>query len=417
VPAVALEGDKALDCPGAYATGAPVEGQNDGFEVAGQQRNFVALLPKGAPSGPVPLFVAFNGTGETGALFALRAGLARFAERGFLVLAPSSNGNGVGWPVWDAMRPPGTEAGANPDLAYFDRLVRCAAAHRPIDKNRIYVGGHSAGGIMTNRVLRERSGLVAGGIVASGVFSFTSPPGAAPLDPLFVVVTWGGDNDRYTGQAGGVDVGKFTFVEEASLASRFYANEPNVGHLACRGDDLGHSWLPINDAFVDLLLSHPKGLPGKGAVEAPTFADRPVTCDAAPFVAPKAAGPVCAGAPAGCEAACRLVSECAVSNATVASVLESQLEAFGFAGGTCGSCVANCAAAATGADDDEVLACIEARASSAACGIGLEGHLPMAAALNACCAGRSQSGYCRSFCGALASNAAADVFYPVCRTF
>ena len=75
------------------------------------------------------------------------------------------------WPEWDAMRQAGDTERPNPDLAFFDALVDCVAAHHPVDAARIYVGGMSAGGIMTNRVLRARSTLLAGGIAGSGVSS------------------------------------------------------------------------------------------------------------------------------------------------------------------------------------------------------------------------------------------------------
>ena len=64
---------------------------------------------------------------------------------------------------------------------------------------------------MTNYVLQRRSSLLAGGIVASGVFSLTSPAPPPVLDPMFVFVTWGGSNDQYSGH--GID---FNFDEKGN---------------------------------------------------------------------------------------------------------------------------------------------------------------------------------------------------------
>ena len=86
---------------------------------------------------------------------------------------------------------------------FFDKLVDCLAAHLEVDKNRIYISGKSAGGHMSNRLLRERSELLAGGVVASGVFELTEPAQPKPLGSMAVLVTWGGDNDEYTGSSGG----------------------------------------------------------------------------------------------------------------------------------------------------------------------------------------------------------------------
>src|SRR5690606_25388096 len=108
IPVVALESDPATDCPGKYAGAPPLEGVNEGFASAGQDREFVLILPADT-SAPRPLLVGFNGTGETGESFAARAKLQDFADSGFIVLAPSSNGNGTTWPIWDSLRQPGKE--------------------------------------------------------------------------------------------------------------------------------------------------------------------------------------------------------------------------------------------------------------------------------------------------------------------
>lgn len=422
VPPEALGGDPAAVCPGAYAATPLVAGDNEGFEIAGQSRDVLVIEPPASFEGPRPLFVAFNGTNESGPSFSSRADLEELAARGFVVVAPSSNGNGTLWPVWDSMHQQGTDdPDANPDLLLFDAVVACLAAHRPIDRHRIYVGGHSAGGIMANYVLQRRSELLAGGIVASGVFSLTSPEPASPLDDMFVIVTWGGNNDEYSGGSGGVAVPAINFVEQASIASAFYEEEADeVAQAHCRGANLGHAWLPINDWFASALLAHPKGIGHGGEARLPTLPEgAPATCSADAYVFESDVVVECPDASAveGCAAFCQFAGDCAVENATVGPILAPQLEGLGFSGEDnqeCGGCITHCEEAATTTADEEVLACIEAEQASSICGPGVDGALPIIEALEACCDGRADSPWCVDACTILWTNSAVRSFIPSC---
>lgn len=419
VPAVAIVADPATACPPAFQAGAPAAGNNGSFDVAGQTRSFFLILPDPSFEGPRPLFLAFNGTGESGPSFSQRAKLQDFADKGFIVLAPSSAGNGTVWPVWDAMNAPGEDSPDNKDLAFIDMLVPCTAAYYPIDQNRLYLGGHSAGGIMSNYVLQRRSAVFAGGIVASGVFSLTQPPTPAPLEPLFALVTWGGDNDAYSGGTGEVSVPTINFVEQAAIASAFYEAEPNVGQANCRGDNFGHAWLDGANAWMaDQLLLHPKGLPGSGDLTVDPAPAPGVTCSADPYTFEGGLTVLCPGSTtAGCNATCQLFADCAVENATVGPILAPQLTALGFSGSEntdCTGCVTNCEETAVQPADAGVLACIQDFADSATCGPGIDGALPAIDAINECCVGQSASAYCVEVCTVLLQNTATTSFLPTC---
>lgn len=410
-----LPSDPLAACPASYKTTAPKAGLVTGFEVAGQQREFVLILPPASFTGPRPLFVGFNGTSENGTKFATRAKLADFAAKGFVVVVPSSVGNGSFWPIWDGMRKPGGEASpANADLALFDSLVGCMAGHFSIDKKRIFVGGHSAGGIFTNKVLRARSKVVAGGIVGSGVFSLTQSGDAAPLDPMFVMVTWGGDNDSYTGTTpSGVNVPAFSFVEQASLASKYYEAQANVQQVQCRGDNLGHAWLPLNAWFADMMIAHPKGAAKTPIAAIPASA--PASCSETAYEVPPLPAITCgASATAGCQAACQLTADCIGENRTVGVVMKNQLTSFGFSGTSCGGCLTKCAQAGTSAANTAALSCFQTAQASAVCGAGIEGAFPHMAAVEKCCKGRSDSSFCVALCTSINQNEAASAFYPSC---
>lgn len=418
-PGPALGGDPARECPAPFNARKPVPGGNSGFTVAGQSRAFQLLLPPASFTGPRPILFAFHGTTENGQRFVNRARLAEWSAKGFIVVAPDAVGNGQLWPVWDAMRSP-LESSANKDVELFDKLLACTAAHYAVDKTRIFATGHSAGGIFTNRLLRARSKVLAGGVVASGVFDLTGGGGAPDvLDPLTVIVTWGGDNDTYTGTTpSGVHVPSFSFVEQAALATQYYDEQRNVAHAYCRGGDVGHAWLAINAWFTDVLLARPKGTTG-------AFAPPPapgVRCQTGAYALPPLPQVTCAAtARDGCQAACQLIADCAVENRTIAPVLGSQLSAFGFSstssGTSCGGCVQTCERGATTAADARVLACLERHQDGAQCSGGIEGAAPMILAVNECCQGQTSSNLCKGLCRGMNANDSARVLFPACRQF
>ncbi len=418
VPAVAVGGVPASACPGAYGTSAPTEGANGGFESAGQSREFELFLPPASFTGPRPIFFGLNGTNESGLIFSERAQLGQFADRGFIVVAPSSNANGAVWPVWDDMRMEG-DTRPNADVALFDDLLACVGAHFEVDANRVYIGGHSAGGIFANALLQRRSEVIAGGIVASGIFDLTSPPDRGALDPMFVLVTWGGPDDTYSGGPG-ITVPEINFVEQASISSQFYEAEAAVGQANCSitGTPSGHYWLPINDWFVDRLLEHPKGVPGNEVDFAvPPSPEPGIECTAAAFLFGSGAALECpSSTPSGCQTACQLMANCMVSNATVGPIIAAQAEMLGYGSidaPNCGGCVAKCEGDA-GPADQEIFDCLAPAIPM--CGIGIEGFMPSADAINTCCAGRTDSPWCIETCRIFRTNMLATSFFTTCNS-
>ncbi len=422
VPAVRLSGD-ASKCPAGFES--PVQsGQHSGFLAAGQSRSFWASFPESTFVGPRPVIVLFNGTGENGLGFFTRAQASAFVTRGFIVLSPDSNANGTVWPVWDGMRTPGTENDPNADLDYVDALLACTAVHQEIDQNRIYVGGHSAGGIFSNHVLQRRSQLLAGGIVASGVFDTTSPSPKAELDAMSVLVTWGGDNDAYSGSTTtGVTVPKINFVEQAAIASAFYEGAPKVEQAWCKGANVGHAWLsPANDWMVDFLLAHPKGLTADSPWQLAQPATPSATCGTDVVPPPAGTSVICApSATSGCQNYCQFIGDCVAENATVEPALGPQLEALGFTGaahGSCQNCIPQCEAdAIADASDAGVVACFETAFGAAKCGPGIPGAQPFIDAVNSCCKDKTASAICKRSCGAIKASSLAISFFPTCKAF
>lgn len=428
VPAEAVLAEANEACPEGFVDGPVAEGQHEGYLAAEQQRSFHLLTPDAeSVSGPRPLLVAFNGTGGNGAGFIESANLAPFVEKGFIVVAPDSNANGTVWPVWDAMRIGDDEGLPNPDLDYIDSLITCLAAHHEVDVNRIYLTGHSAGGLMANRVLRARSEVFAGGIVGSGVYDLTAPDPAPPLDAMAVIVTWGGDNDSFTGDSDDPDVAvpEINFVEQASVASLAYEAAEGVHQVACHADNEGHTYLPTISAWAaDFLLMHPKGAATHEnyTFEPPTELDSTITCTEEPYtyIPPVVVEcPVDVADPVGCYDYCQFSADCVVENGTVSGPLGPQMSALGFSGedyAECGGCIETCEAdVAEGlADDTAVLDCWT-EATANVCSAGVTGAMPFINAVNTCCLDALESAVCTRLCTTvMQSDVASDFFKDTC---
>jgi len=422
-PPMRYDGDVSA-CPAGFEDGVPA-GQNEGFEAGGQTRSFLLVLPDDIDDTPRPLFLGFNGTGQSGAEVFDGWELQTFVDAGFVVLLPDSNANGSLWPVWDALHQPGEDQSDNPDLAFVDALVDCVAAHHPIDAHRMYAGGHSAGGIMTSHFLRSRSDVFAGGIIASGMSDLTDPNPVQPIDPLSVVVTWGGMNDTYGGGSEDPDVSvpEINFVEQAALNSQFWEAKDSVHQIHCVGDDLGHTWLDsANHALVDFLLAHPKGTIDNEAWRLRENPSEVVSCSeaAASYTTPVAVECALDESEA-CRDYCQLIGNCVVENSTAAPVLGPQLTDLGFAGDgldVCGGCVSTCQAdASSGSEiDDEVLSCFQ-QTDRSTCGGGVDGFMPFVEAANTCCDGRLDSEVCSRLCASVRENDIAIQLVTACEAF
>jgi len=417
--------DKAKVCPGAFATTAPVEGKNSGFEVEAQKRTFNLHLPdKTKFAGPRPFMIYFHGTG--GSAGEIDGGRKSWKDllvkNGWIVAGPQGEMNGTVWPEWDAMRNKGDEARKNKDLLFFDKLVDCVAGHLEVDANRVFVSGLSAGGIMSNRVLRERHSILAGGVVGSGVYDLTTPANPTALTNMAVMVTWGGDNDEYSGSSGGKQVPKINFAQQAAIASKAYEDAAKVNQVHCKGDNLGHKWLSgVHDVMLNFLTANPKGLSQNPhwKIKTPATGSK-ITCseDAAKYV-PKVTVTCTKNKLDDCQVYCQSLGDCVVENGSVAPILSTQLPKIGFSGknfGDCGGCITNCEADAAkgGAADTTMLACYKTEAAKQTCGTGLMAALVIADVINVCCKGATKSEVCGRFCKAVNENSTAAPFFTSC---
>ncbi|MBU6319954.1 MAG: hypothetical protein KGS00_09890 [Alphaproteobacteria bacterium] len=300
------------------------EGLNTGFPHDGMMRAFIVVPPRGGTE-PAPVWVPMSGTVESANanLFTDGSGAnARLADHGFMVIGPvrqcanqdpaigfkecdGLGSDGWNWKPWNDGRAAG-EAGRKwendegPDSRFFEAMVRCVGTRWKLDASRLYLGGISAGGTVTNRVLTFNSDFWAGGMPLSGEWYIGADDGrrltfaegreavrAAPtkihqghigptplprrLDPMIVLTMWGGEKDLWDC---GPPLGLCSDYRPSTQAgSNYFSSIPGVVHIACTGSH-GHRWPSLNrDAFnlwaLRTLASHPKGSDPKDFVLTP----------------------------------------------------------------------------------------------------------------------------------------------------
>jgi len=296
-------------CPVGYRVHA---GLNTDFPVDGAKRAFIVIPPR-QDAGPAPVWVPLTGSVESTGdnLFVQRSGAnAKLADHGFMVIGPvrecagqdpnlrAGVCNGPGhdgwtWNPWHEGRAPGPagdafKADEGPDSRFLIAMVKCVGTRFPLDARRLYLGGISSGGTMTNRALTFRSDFWAGGMPISGEWYTSQDDGsalsfdearetvkAAPnvihqgrvgpyplktkLGPMIVITVWGGEKDIwYCGKVLCSD-----YRPSTQAASVYYASLGNVVEVSCTAGH-GHMWPQANtDAFnlwaLTTLASFPKG--------------------------------------------------------------------------------------------------------------------------------------------------------------
>lgn len=290
------------------------EGLNTNFPSDGIMRAFVVVPPKNA-AGAAPVWMPLSGTVESANAninVARSGGNALMANEGFMVIGPvrqcanqnpdigfkecdGVGSNGWNWKPWNDGRAGNAEGekwktDAGPDSRFFEAMVRCVGTKYQLDSKRLFIGGISAGGTVTNRVLTFNSDFWTGGMPLSGEWYVSNDDGSTlsfndaraavaanptkiwqgrigpyplpkSLSPLVVITVWGGEKDLWDC---GPPLGLCSDYRPSTQAgANYFASMPNVVHVACSSTH-GHMWPQIkmqafNTWALKTMASHPKG--------------------------------------------------------------------------------------------------------------------------------------------------------------
>lgn len=329
------------ECPDGYQV---KDGLNVDFPHEGERRAFVVVPPKTVGRALAPVWVPLTGTVESTNqnLNVLRSGAnAKLAEAGFMVVGPvrlcsnqdpaatgeACNGpgrDGWNWMPWREGRAGGASGDKwktkdGPDASFFKAMLACVGTKYRLDEKRLFIGGISSGGTMTNRALLFDSDFWAGGMPISGEWYVSKDDGAAldfnaareavaaaptkvhqgrvgpyplpsKLGPMIVITVWGGERDLWNcGPTLCAD-----YRPSTQAGSNYFSSREGVVHVACSANH-GHMWPQTNtEAFnrwaLETMASHPKGSkPGQFRLKPPPAG---YACKLGPFTDhyPQAAG-------------------------------------------------------------------------------------------------------------------------------
>ena len=181
-----------------------VAGKNPGtaersIVVNGATRTFSVHLPPTyhRRRGPLPLLVLLHGHGSSGIKIERSTGMSYKADdERFIAVYPDGRGKPRGWQVFD------DSSGRNDDVAFISQLIDTLKKLYAVDEKRIYIAGHSNGGMMAYRLGVDLADEIAGIGVSAGLLgkSFAGDnPGARPV----TLVAFHGKADRTVPYDGG----------------------------------------------------------------------------------------------------------------------------------------------------------------------------------------------------------------------
>jgi polyhydroxybutyrate depolymerase len=176
------------------------------------ERTYRLYVPEGTRADArVALVVALHGGLGTGDQFAENSRFEALAEaEGFVVVFP----NGVDR-TWNAGECCGSAARKDiDDTGFLAALIDHLATTLPVDRDRVFMTGHSNGAMMTFRFACERSDLVAAAAPVAGSLEIGECGPKAGVDLLAIH----GDSDKNHPLEGGQGTRSISQVEYVSMA-------------------------------------------------------------------------------------------------------------------------------------------------------------------------------------------------------
>ncbi len=216
-----LLGDASASSPASSAQ-AEAEGEGTGYlpgvvVVGGRIRSYLLHLPPGwSPLDPAPLVVGLHGGSNSASTFAWTSHLDdAVASRGWITVYPDGVRVDGGSATWNAGTccAPATTLGVD-DVAFVDALLDQVSTLVAVDPRRIFIVGHSNGGMLAYRLACELPGRIAAiGVVAAAIDD-TRP--CTPRHPMSLVAVHG-RRDENVPLAGGYGTRGVVRVDWPSL--------------------------------------------------------------------------------------------------------------------------------------------------------------------------------------------------------
>ncbi len=182
-----------------------------------------------------PLVVALHGCQQTAADYDDESGWTQYADRwGFLLLLPQQQKANNGTACFNWFRPEDTRRDQGEALS-IRQMIDYAKSHYPVDSNRIYVTGLSAGGAMTAALLAAYPDIFAGGASVAGI-----PYGCASgVLSAFWCQLWGrnldpaqwGERVRQATQSAGIAVKQWPRVSIWQGSADHWVRQGNANEL------------------------------------------------------------------------------------------------------------------------------------------------------------------------------------------
>ncbi len=194
--------------------------------VSGVRRSYYIHVPAGHDgTTPLPVVVALHGAFSTARKFERESGFSRLADReGFLVVYPQGIGLGDLFRHWNSGHCCGKARTLNlDDVGFALAAVDDVARRNPVDRSRLYVVGHSNGGMLAYRIAAERPEVVAavavasatiGGIPGDGEPEWSVPRPSRPV-PVLAFHGRSDENVPYDGGRASQSRGKSSTVSVA----------------------------------------------------------------------------------------------------------------------------------------------------------------------------------------------------------
>jgi polyhydroxybutyrate depolymerase len=136
----------------------------------GIARPFAVRVPAAADSTrALPLVILLHGRGGSGERIMRWSGLdAKADAEGFLLVAPDGTGDPRGW--YTGFSP----GGIIDDVGFIGALIDTLAGRYRVDRSRVYMTGHSNGGVLAHRVAADLSSRIAAAAVVAGTIGARS---------------------------------------------------------------------------------------------------------------------------------------------------------------------------------------------------------------------------------------------------